>query len=262
MKMIFVITVFLCFLMDLILVGLNFFSILGCLGMAAVCILWFLGKRDRKIFVLGIIIAVVGLLGSCFRERESYIQTYRSEIERANVYLEKEKTEEALALLDELELNYGKREETVMIRMICHLVDGDYDKALAVAKDYPNRTTQEYYSVMEDIYKELEESGEENLNVLYLEAAEKYPNWLHMQLSAGMVQLKQKQYNSAKNYFERAYYLDYENGMAPYLLGLTSYYMGDYRNCLFYYNEALEKGVSDEIKEAILNQVTIVREDE
>lgn len=120
----------------------------------------------------------------------------------------------SLELLDELDLVYGKREETVMTRIGCHFLDGDYEKALVAATDFPDKSKREYYSVMEEIYKEMEENGEEGLDKLYLEAAEVYPDWLHMQLSAGIVQLKQKQYNSAKRYFERAYYIDYDSGMA------------------------------------------------
>ena len=262
MKVIITITAFLCFLLDLLLIDWNFFGVFGCVGSIAIIISHILRKKEKLILTIGILLILIGLSGICFRERDSHINNYRTGINKVNEYLDKEKTEEALEVLDELEQSFGKREETIIARIRCHYVDGDYNEALSVAEDYPNKTTEEYYFIMEELYIRLEEEGEEKLDLLYMEAANAYPNWLHMQLSAVMSQLKNKEYNSARNYFERAYYLDYENGMASYLLGMTSYYMGDYRNCLLYFNEALEKGVSDEIEEAILNQVSIVWEDE
>lgn len=262
MSFIILLTVFLCVLVETILLGWNFWGIFVCLIIIAAVLLRFLGKRQKWISVLTVVLIVAGVLGVCLSEQDSYVQTYGNELNRVNVLIDKEKTEEALEILDDLEEDYGLRDEIVMARITCHFHDGDYDEALEVAQTYPNKDSQEYYSTIKEIYKEMEEDGKENLDNLYLEAANKWPNWLEMQLSAGMVQLERKEYSSAQKYFERAYYLDYENGMSAYLLGMTAYYMGDYKNCLFYYNDALKRGVSDEIKEAIVNQVAIVQEDE
>lgn len=259
MMIIIFVAIFLCFLIEMILFGWNVFGVLACLASVAVVVLHILGKRAKWIAAVGMLVAVVGVVGVCFREKDGYITTYTEELDRANAFMMKDMTDEAYEVLEDLADEYGQTEDIIIIRAICHYIDGDYDDALEVALLLPNKTSKEYYSLMEEIYKELGKDYVESLDALYIEAANTWPTWLEMQLSAGMVQLENKEFASAKYYFNRAYILDYDSGMPAYLLGLTSYYMGNYKDCLMYYNDALANGVTEEIQEAIVDQIMLVQ---
>lgn len=260
MMIIIFVAIFLCLLVEMVLLGWNLFGVLACLASVAVVVLHFLGKRAKWISAVGMLLVVIGVVGICFKDRDSYIYTYSDEISKANSYMMQDKTDEAYDILEELEEDYGQTEDIILIRSICLYIDGDYEDALEVVQLLPNKTSKEYYSLMEEIYKELGKEYKENLNALYVEAANTWPSWLEMQLSAGLVKFENKEYASAKYYFSRARVLDYKAGMPSYLLGMTSYYLGNYKDCLLYYNEALEKGVTDEVKEAIVGQLMLVQE--
>lgn len=262
MMIILFITIFLCFLLEMILFGWNWFGALACAACLAVVVLHFLGKRAKWIPAVGMLLVLIGIAGVCLRNKTGYIHTYTDGISTANAYMLQEETDEALDLLEDLEDEYGQTEDILIIRAICHYMDGDYEDAIAVVELLPNKTSKEYYTLMEGIYKELGEESLESLNALYIEAANNWPSWLDMQLSAGLVKFKNKEYASAKYYFSRARMLDYKAGMPSYLLGITSYYMGNYKDCLLYYDEALERGVTDEVKDAIADQIVLLQEGE
>lgn len=262
MLIIILISIFVCALLHMILLGWSFLGVLACVAAVAYMVLWFLKRKEKWIGAVCVAVAVVGLFGICFTKRDSYILEYGSEMQQVNRYMDKYLTEEALDILEELEEDYGLTDEIIMARVMCCMIDREPEEALEWSKSYSGKTEKEYYSMMESIYKELDEDGEKPLQDLYIEAAKNWPNWLEMQMSAGMVQLERKEYSSAMYYFRRAYNLDVNSGMPSYLLGMTCYYMGDYKNCLFFYNLALEKGVSDDIKEAIAGQVAFVQEGE
>ena len=257
---IFLFTIGLCFVVHMVLVGWNLFGIVVCVGIAALFVLDFLKKRAKWMTVLAMVLIAICMLGVTSHERDGYISNYGNELKNIQSLIAESETKQALEKLLALEETYGLTEEIILEKAHCYYEDSDFENAINIMAEYPHKRSKIYFYTMEAIYKDMEDDGKEALHDLYVEAATEWPSWLEMQYAAGLAKLDRAEYKAAQYYFQRTYYLDYENGMASYLLGVTSYHQGNYEECLQYYNQALKKGVSDEVKASIASQIIIVQE--
>ena len=252
-------TIGLCFVIQMILVGGYLFGIGACVVIVALIILGFLKKRAKWMTAIGIVLIAVCMIGVTSEKRENYISNYGDELKNIEALIDECETKQALERLFALEEKYGMTEDIILQKTYCYYTDSNFENAITVMKEYPHKKSKSYFNTMEMIYKGMEQDGKEELHDLYVEAATEWPSWLEMQLSAGLAKLERAEYKAAEYYFQKSYYLDYENGMASYFLGVTAYYQGNYKECLRYYNQALEKGVSDEVKDSIASQIIIVQ---
>lgn len=263
-------TICFCFLIEMFFVGFHLWGIIICVLTLLTQILhiFILKKPEvfskyKKLLILGgsLVLLVVALFASNGKS-ESYVLGYVDALSEVGALMDENMTKEALQLLDEVQQEYGLRDAIVMERVACYMIDSNYNAALLAAEGLSDKTSMEYYRLLEKIYKLMEEEGEEALASVYIEAANKYPSWLEMQLAAGIVKLDRKEYSSAKFYFERSYNLNTVDGLSAYYLGMTEYYMGNYEECLYRFNEAVGKGVSNEVKAEIAQYVMVKQEGE
>lgn len=242
-----------CFLISLLCAGGGGWSLIIC----AVCIAMFALRRglirklelekmkERWIYIAGIALIVICIIGDTVVVPSNEMTNYSKGLEKVAKLLQIEKTEEIYVILDELEEKYGATEAIIINRVAALLQDCEYEKALEETQRYPDKHTGEYYTMCEAIYISLGEKGEEPLKELYLQGAKDWPDWLDMQIYAGIVQLEREEYSSAEYFFSRAYEIDNKQGMTLYLLGITQYELREYDKCIKCFAMAYEAGVED-----------------
>lgn len=246
-------TVFLCFLVSSVCVGSGIGSIAVCVitvGLFAIKRLngklFNLDKKKLAIlyscgFIAMIIVALLGTMTSVKHKAE----IYNDGLKNVAKLIEKEHPEEVYDLLVEVEEKYGKSKDVILARIAALLQEGEYEKALEEASYYPDKHSKEYYSVMETIHLCLDSTVSEELEEIYLLAANDCPDWADMQINAGIVQYERENYRAAEYYFLRAYEIDSNNGMALYFQGITQYELREYQKSLSCFAKAYEAGVEN-----------------
>ena len=114
-----------------------------------------------------------------------------------------------------------------------------------------------YYAVMEQIYiADPSQQSVQDIYAIYLEAAQEWPEWTHMQKYAGIALFEQGQYTAAEYYLLRAHTQDEADYQTVYYLGAVDFYQNDYENSMSYFNRALELGADEEVQSDIIWYVT------
>lgn len=263
-------TICFCFLVEMLLLGVCSWGIAVCVmcGLLEAFYILSLKKPElvlrykKYVVVGGTFVLVIVMLMASRDDRESYVLIYADELEEVAALIDEDRTKEALQELSVMQEKYGLRDTIVLERVLCYMTDSNYEAALQAVSDYSDKESQNYYSLLESIYLGMEDEGKEELYNLYIEAANKYPGWMEMQLAAGIAQLDRKEYSSAEYYFTRSYNMNMVDGMSAFYLGATAYYAGNYEECLYYFNDAIRKGVPDDALEMIRSCVVIRQESE
>ncbi len=111
----------------------------------------------------------------------------------------------------------------------------------------------EYYAMKELAYiEDGSEKADEALSDLYREAADRWPEWQHMQKMAGVTALLEGNYKSAAYRLFQALVLDPEDAEAWYYMGRLSYCEGNYEDMRMYFEYALERNLSETRQKEIL----------
>ena len=130
--------------------------------------------------------------------------------------------------------------------------DGITEEALSLLEEQDTESA-EYYVLKELAYLEDgSEEAEEQLAALYKEAADRWPEWQHMQKMAGVAALLEGNYESAEYRLFEALRLDTEDAETWFYLGELAYYEGNYDNMRTYFESALEYDLSETKQSEIL----------
>lgn len=132
------------------------------------------------------------------------------------------------------------------------LEEGRTDEALE-RLEKEDRDSMEYYYLKEIAYiQDGSEQADERLGQLYLEAADNWPEWQHMQKMAGVTAIYEGNYKSAAYRLFQALRLDMEDAETWYYLGTLSYYEKNYEDMRMYFEQALERNLSETKQQEIL----------
>lgn len=197
--------------------------------------------------VLGGCICLLGVKG----ERAGFI-LYGEDVEQVATLLHKENYDKAAQMLEQMEDTYGETDVTHMLGAINYLSVGQYEDALREYHGISDKTSMTAIVIAEQIYM-ADDSGQytDDLYDLYCDAAELYPEWEYIQLSAGVFKIDFKQYESAQYYLYNAYAVNPENPQTLYFLGLSEYKLGNEDGALYYFNASVECGADDTLKSLI-----------
>lgn len=177
------------------------------------------------------------------------VAEYEERLIQVRELLEDGKLDKAVAALTELEELYGSDDNTQVLWAMENLVKKNYEKAYEAMYQVQDKTSQIYYAVMEQIcIADPSAESVETIYEMYIEAAEQWPYWTHMQKYAGISLFEQNDYAQAKYYLLRAYQQDETDFRVAYYLGAVAFYQNDADECRSYFNEALKLGADDETK--------------
>ncbi|MCD7865103.1 MAG: hypothetical protein LUG54_03660 [Clostridiales bacterium] len=130
--------------------------------------------------------------------------------------------------------------------------DGNTEEALSLLEEQDTESA-EYYLLKELAYiEDGSEEADEQLSELYKEAADRWPEWQHMQKMAGVAALFEGNYESAEYRLFVALRLDTEDAETWFYLGELAYCEGNYEDMRTYFESALEYGLSETKQSEIL----------
>ncbi len=207
------------------------------------------GRLGEILAVLALAAGVVLLGFGGTKAQEDGFSAYESRLEEVKEALQKGKFDRAMKLTEDMQEDYGEDDNTRMLRAVKELDQGDYESAYDEVSAFSDQHSQIYYALMEQIY--IEDPSEESVEAiydLYLKAAGDWPDWTHMQLYAGISLFEQEKYANAVYYLLRAVDQENEDYKGYYYLGAANYYLADYENCRYYFNEALKRDADEKTK--------------
>lgn len=247
--------IFLCFLINVLCVGGGLGSVGICFICVALLVFRFIVNKksdmDRKklffVYAGSFLVIAACIIWESKDTTEYITESYETGISQTVELLEKEEFEEAYNSLHEVEETYGKTEAVMAARIAILLQEEEYESALKEIKQYPEKHSYEYYTMLETIYLGMGEEKEEELWDMYLEAARDWPTWQEIQLKAGMVQYERANYQAAEYFFLRVYEMDQEDSLALYFLGITEYELQKYSLCLECFAKSYEAGATDDM---------------
>lgn len=230
----------LCIIGMILTAGLTFLNIFSMKGM------W--SKKLQQMTSIGyvIIFAISMLTGISIKE--GGLLYYEQQIGHIRNLIEKDKITEARNEINEFKRDYGNSDNVVMLEALAFVGDRKFKDAISHLNNYSDKTSIEYYLILESIYfteNNPNEAG--NLRKLYIDAASRYPQWAYMQKMAGISQLDNGNYPIAEYLLLRAYDrepLDYET---VYYLGVACYGQNRIEDALEYFDETIHLGADDKI---------------
>ena len=206
--------------------------------------LWIFRKKLPRAAVLGggiacILIAAVILVPA--GKPASAIRGYTEILEEAELAVHEGKYEQAQLLIQKVEDVYGSDDTTIALTAARLAGQMEYGEALAAIEQLTDTSSRMYYSLKEQIYMQEDPDAHiEDLCILYIEAAQKHPDWTYMKKRAGIAQMQQKNYASAVYYLEEAVLQDPKDAESYYYLGAANYYRNDYETAQSCFVKALE----------------------
>lgn len=129
---------------------------------------------------------------------------------------------------------------------------GRTDEALKLLQNVEQGSV-EYYTLAELAYiTDGSEEADTRLSALYKEAADAWPSWQHMQKMAGVACIYDANYEAAEYRLTEALQLDAEDAETWYYLGVLAYYEGKHDEMVTYFEQALERNLSETKQEQML----------
>lgn len=183
----------------------------------------------------------------CFYISYFKINNYESKIKEVNSILQKGEYDKAILFLDELDKDYGSSDLSLSMRTQIYIILKDFNNSLYYLEKINNKKTVNYYQQAIKIYSlKTDDYSKEKINHLYLNAANDLPEDSHMQYMAGLVELNNSNYQSARYYLLKSCELGNENSLVYYYLGVISYEQRNYKESSNYFAESMERGLDDE----------------
>ena len=209
-------------------------------------------KKERLVLGGLALVLVVSFGFQHMKYVENGFLNYQHLLQKFDEFLEEELPEDAQAVLDEAAEIYGADKNSQHIRKAQLAIYLDrYEEAEEYLNLFNHKDLKEYYLLLEEVYNNLGKIDE--LNQMYIEAADVHPEWEYVWSKAGIVHLEQGNYQAAHYYLKQAYEIAGNDGMAPYRLGLLYYAVGEDLACMECFAEALNRGVSDETKASMVS---------
>lgn len=157
-----------------------------------------------------------------------------------------------LVLMRSLNENVQEQEEYAFEEIDKLIRAGKTEEALDLLEE-EDSASPEYFYLKEIAYiQDGSEKANEELSDMYLEAADSWPEWQHMQKMAGVAEIYEGNYQAAKYRLVQALKLDMEDAETWYYLGTLSYYEGNYEDMRMYFEYALERNLSETKQKEIL----------
>ena len=147
---------------------------------------------------------------------------------------------------------YGSSDNTVTLEVMAYLAEGSYEDALGAVNRYSNRSSIDYYVLLESIYIiQGAQENETNLSRLYTDAANQYPNWTYAQQMAGLAYISRSEFSKAEYHLLRAYEQEPADYKTPYYLGVICYEQKRMDEALVFLQEAMDREPDEEIQSYI-----------
>lgn len=222
-------------------VWLSAISLLVSMGGMA---LWIFRKKLPRVAVYAggiacILIAAAVLVPA--GKPASVIRGYTEILEEAEKAIQDGKYEQAQLLIQQVEEVYGPDDTTIYLTAARLVGQNEYGEALAVIEQLTDTESRMYYSLKEQIYMQEDPDAHiTELCALYIEAAQKQPDWTYAKKRAGIAQMQQKNYAGAVYYLEEAVLQDSKDAESYYYLGAAHYYQNDYETAKSCFVKALE----------------------
>ena len=161
-----------------------------------------------------------------------------------------DKSDKAQKKLDELTERYGETDDVLYVLALKAIERSAPDEAESLAGKFSDKTTENYYTVMEQAIAKKHEYSEDlgdQLITLFEKAVNDNPNWKHANESLGMLLLDKKEYEKATYYLLKAYELSEKpDGKLSYYLGVALIEQGKNSEALALFEQATSIGVDDE----------------
>ncbi len=225
------------------------------------CIVRFFFFRKSKIKKILVPVLAFALLWFCVYIPQSpteygtdnYLQTF----DRYVKAVEAGKDSQAEKLREELGEKYGETDDVRFMQAAAALDKGEIEEAEALSSSFENKKTMYYYMLQEEIirgkYKENPDERSQQLLLIYLEAAEAFPEWDYVLKNAGGILFDYGRYEEASYYLTAAYtYEEEPDGETIYYLGASLIELGMVDRGLYLLNEALTCDIDDTMKSHIL----------
>lgn len=159
-----------------------------------------------------------------------------------------EKAEELVASINETE---NGNDATVILNAKLCLAKDDYSGAISLLNNLQNKKTAQYYSLMSKAYAMAGDDYKNNLTDLCVSFARENPSNAEYQFTAGMTLMSVSEWSRAIYFLEKASVLMPLDGTADYFCGVISYANDKKDLSCEYFTKAVNKGVSDEIRNNI-----------
>lgn len=160
-----------------------------------------------------------------------------------------DKGDKAQKKLEQLKERYGETDDTLYVLALKAIERSAPDEAEAFANSFSDKTSENYYTVMEMVISTKHEFSDDltdQLIELYEDAAEDNPDWQHANKSLGMLLLDKKEYEKATYYLLKSYEQAQEpDGELAYYLGVALMEQGRATEGLALFDQAVDLGVDD-----------------
>ncbi len=246
---------FICCILGLLMFGCTpFLCIIGAAASAAIFafdVLLFKEAKFKKLLtpVLVCALSVLCLLIPISPTGYGYYD-YRDLLESFGSAAVSDKSDKTQKKLDELSGRYGETDDTLYILALKALERSAPDEAQEIAGRFSDKTSEEYYTVMEQAITQKHEFSDDLVQLLtelYEAEVHDAPNRLHANKSLGMLLLDSKEYEKATYYLLKAYELSEEpSGELSYFLGVALMEQGKESEALPLFEQAVELGVDEE----------------
>ena len=192
-------------------------------SLAMLVVQCFLFKNSRLKGILMPMLTAALLIGCMFipsRAADYGYFDHMKQLESLTSYLENEKSDKAAEKRTEIEEKYGEDDSLRYALAVDAIFKGNISDAETIVDSFSSRESAVYYLLWEEIIAAKYASNEElvkNLEPLYIEAADKYPEWEYMNKNAGCFLFDEREYAKACYYLTNAYvYADEPDGEVMY----------------------------------------------
>ena len=183
---------------------------------------------------------------------EGGLNDYEEKLDSAMLMIDKEKLDKAWEEIDAIKEVYGASDNTVTLEVMAHLTAGSYEDALDAVSKHSNRTSVDYYVLLESIYLiQGEQKNGNHLSRLYMDAAAQHPGWTYIQQMAGLAYISRSEFTRAEYHLLRAYEQEPSDYKAAYYLGVACYEQKRLDEALEFFQEALDRKADEEVQSYI-----------
>lgn len=203
-----------------------------------------LGKVPGNLVSAALLLGVgVSLLFVGFQGASGGFYQYEKKLDKIYDCIDREKNDKAAELIEEAQEEFGYTDSLHLCTALNYVSVESYDNALSEYNSTVDKTSEAAFLVGEAIFLGQEDDSE--LEKLYYEAADLYPEWEYMQICAGVSKVNAKEYGAALNYLYKAYRMNDKNPTSQYFLGVASYNTGDKESALYFFDQSIGNGADE-----------------
>ncbi|MCR5093809.1 MAG: hypothetical protein K6B72_07540 [Lachnospiraceae bacterium] len=211
-----------------------------------------LPKRIGQIIEFAVLIlSIVLLLNTHAKGQEHPLMEYALRLADAEMVITHQE-KNAEKTLKKLEKDFGESDATISLHVLYCLLDDDPEGAQEYLDAF--RTHGKEYYMRKELYYifDTENDTTDDLQRLYLEAAEELPDWEYAQRMAGISQFDRENYISAGYYLTASLELEPTQPDSLYYLGAIAFKNQEYDQAVSYFQRSMDNGAGEMIRSWIL----------